>query len=127
MPVPGAGSIILTVLDILSKNAPKDPNIFWHRMVESWKFGFGKKAQMSGPIFTEKHSFKFIYDVRYSNLISNTIDDSRTFNDLEHYYGFFDAIEDGGTGHINVLAPNGDCIAATSTINWGYNFFNIFF
>lgn len=88
-------------------------------MVEGWKFAFAKKAQMSGPIFTETQTLKFSYNPRFADSYYEAIDENRTFNTMEHYYGMFDAIEDHGTCHISVLAPNGDGIAATSTINWG--------
>ncbi len=47
------------------------------------------------------------------------IDDERTYNDPAHYGadGNFNVKEVHGTAHNSVLAPNGDAVAITSTIN----------
>ena len=47
----------------------------------------------------------------------NLIDDSATNNDYHFYGANFYAVDDKGTGHLSVIAPNGDAVAATSTIN----------
>ena len=45
------------------------------------------------------------------------INDSYTVNNASHYGADFFAPEDHGTTHLSVLAPNGDAVAVTSTIN----------
>ena len=45
------------------------------------------------------------------------IDDSFTVNDPEYYGAEFANKEDHGTAHLSVLAPNGDAVSVTSTIN----------
>jgi gamma-glutamyltranspeptidase / glutathione hydrolase / leukotriene-C4 hydrolase len=54
----------------------------------------------------------------YVNAIRSQIDDSKTYNDFDHYGALTANIEDHGTAHISVIAPNGDAIAVTSTINY---------
>ncbi len=49
--------------------------------------------------------------------VFSSIDDDRTYNDPEHYGAEFLNNEIGGTSHTSVLAPNGDAVAITSTIN----------
>lgn len=46
------------------------------------------------------------------------IDDTHTTNDPKYYGGQFEVINDKGTAHISVLAPNGDAISVTSSINF---------
>ncbi len=47
------------------------------------------------------------------------IDDERTYNDPAHYGASgFNIKEQRGTAHTSVLAPNGDAVAVTSTINY---------
>ena len=46
------------------------------------------------------------------------IDDDRTFSDPEHYEANFYTPEDHGTAHISVVAPDGDAVAVTTTINF---------
>jgi len=44
------------------------------------------------------------------------ISDNKTYTNRSYYGGFF--AEDGGsTTHMSLLAPNGDAVAITSTIN----------
>ena len=45
------------------------------------------------------------------------ISDSSTVNDIGHYGGVFYSPEDHGTAQISVLAPNGDAVSVTSTVN----------
>ena len=48
----------------------------------------------------------------------NRTNDERTFNETDHYEANFFSPEDHGTAHISVLAPNGDAVAVTTTINF---------
>ena len=52
--------------------------------------------------------------------LRNLIDDLRTFDNIEHYGGSlgFKQLNDHGTAQISVLAPNGDAVAITSSINY---------
>lgn len=50
--------------------------------------------------------------------IRRKIDDNHTTNDPKYYGGEFEVINDKGTSHISVLAPNGDAISVTSSINF---------
>ena len=45
-------------------------------------------------------------------------DDDRTYNDTDHYEANFFTPEDHGTAHISVVAPSGDAVAVTTTINF---------
>jgi gamma-glutamyltranspeptidase / glutathione hydrolase / leukotriene-C4 hydrolase len=54
----------------------------------------------------------------YIDAIRSQIDDARTYADFAHYGAYTENKEDHGTAHISVLAPNGDAIAVTSTINY---------
>lgn len=50
--------------------------------------------------------------------IRKQINDKQTFNDHKYYGANFTLTpDDHGTAHINILAPNGDAIVVTSTIN----------
>lgn len=58
-----------------------------------------------------------LIDETYAAETRAQIDDERTYNDYKHYGAQYDIVADHGTAHINVLAPNGDAVSVTSTIN----------
>lgn len=53
----------------------------------------------------------------FADAIRKQINDSTTSSDPKHYGGNFTVIADKGTSHVSILAPNGDAISATSSIN----------
>ncbi len=56
-------------------------------------------------------------DPKFAKDIRSKIEDDRTYQDFEHYGAEFSTPEDHGTAHISVIAPNGDAIALTTSIN----------
>ena len=52
----------------------------------------------------------------------NLISDLKTYNDTDHYGAYFYSPSDHGTSHTYVVAPNGDAVAVTSTINFYFYF-----
>lgn len=54
----------------------------------------------------------------FAEKIRRKIDDSYTINDPKFYGGQFDVNNDKGTSHVSVLAPNGDAISVTTSINY---------
>ena len=50
-------------------------------------------------------------------MAKNKINDSSTVNDPSFYGGAFQIPTDAGTSHTSVLAPNGDAVSVTSTVN----------
>lgn len=60
-------------------------------------------------------------DPDYARDIRSKIEDDQTYQDYEHYGANFSLPDDHGTAHISVIAPNGDAIALTSTINTMYD------
>lgn len=53
----------------------------------------------------------------FAEQIRASIQDDQTYADYTRYGAKFDLKPDHGTANINVLAPNGDAIAVTSSIN----------
>lgn len=55
-------------------------------------------------------------DTTFADSLRMKISDNKTYNNRSYYGGFF--AEDGGsTTHMSLLAPNGDAVAVTSTVN----------
>lgn len=45
------------------------------------------------------------------------INDNATSSDQEFYGGKYNLVEDKGTSHMSAIAPNGDAISVTSSVN----------
>lgn len=61
-------------------------------------------------------------DPDYAQQIRSQIEDNRTYQDYKHYGANFSLPDDHGTAHISIMAPNGDAISLTTTINTMYDF-----
>ena len=95
---------------------------FYQRLVESFKWAYGGRSNLGDP--NDEDITDYVNEV-VTNLTSaawayekyNMINDSYTVNDPQFYGANFYEPNDHGTSHISVVAPNGDAVAATSTIN----------
>uniref|UniRef100_A0A182MZ66 Gamma-glutamyltransferase n=1 Tax=Anopheles dirus TaxID=7168 RepID=A0A182MZ66_9DIPT len=123
--VPASGTVqnfMLRILDGYTDMNPKD-SLTWHRIVESMKFAYGLRTRIGDPVFTPEavEVIRNLTDPAFAAHIRETlINDERTHADFAYYGAEFADVEDKGTAHICVLAPNGDAVSATSTINYLY-------
>lgn len=53
----------------------------------------------------------------YGNEIRHNISDSRTYTDPGYYGAVNYSVDDHGTAHVSIIAPNGDAASITSTVN----------
>lgn len=110
---------MLNVLDGYSDLNLTD-SLTWHRIVESFKFGYGLRTRVGDPPFlTEAHGLLGnLSSSSYAAYIRSLIHDNQTYAKFAHYGAEFANSEDQGTAHVCVLAANGDAVSATSTINY---------
>lgn len=54
----------------------------------------------------------------FGDYIREKITDDQTFDDPKHYGAEYQSISDKGTSHTSIIAPNGDAISVTSSINY---------
>ncbi|CAC5395661.1 GGT1_5 [Mytilus coruscus] len=132
-PPPSSGAIVQFILKILdgynlnekSLSCKQKEIVLWHRIIEAFKFGFATRTNL-GDGDVENEAFREKLNEFLSTLTSeefvdeirSQISDSQTFG--TDYYGptFFDTVNSSGTSHLSVLAPNGDAVSVTSTINF---------
>lgn len=125
-PLPTCGAVLNFIMNIIdgygiqehSLEFHKQDKLFYHRLIEAFKFGFAKRTKL-GDEMTEEvvKTLAELASREYANSIRSVISDDKTFNDFEHYGANATVQVDHGTAHISVLAPNGDAVALTSTIN----------
>nr|QLC28917.1 gamma-glutamyltranspeptidase [Spodoptera frugiperda] len=132
VPLPGSGSVLAFMLNMLrdwvgdGTDAPTGSNLYWHRIVETFKYAYAKRTGLGDPL-----RFNLNYDIRdlernlsdpgWARSFRDLVNDERTYSDWQHYGALFEGADDHGTAHIVVVAPDGSVVSATSTINyiWG--------
>lgn len=124
---PGSGAILEYILNIidnykLTKSDKNDPLLF-HRIVEAFKWAYALRTELGDPIGDVE--IKDIVHELVQNMTSedwaekkfHKIKDNMTNNNASYYGASFYSPDDHGTAHVSILAPNGDAVSATSTIN----------
>ena len=97
--------------------------IFTFRITEAFKWAFALRTELGDPIGDD--DIRAYVNSLVSNLTSDEwavekygkISDRVTINNASHYGAVYYTPENHGTAHVSILAPNGDAVSATSTIN----------
>ncbi|XP_065081870.1 scoloptoxin SSD14-like isoform X2 [Ochlerotatus camptorhynchus] len=119
--LPGGGTILIHMLNVLDgfrDLSPNDP-VTWQRVVETFKHAYGIRTRLGDPPFVKgiDDLIRNLTSKDYADQIRDKMYDDKTFTNYDYYGADFTTPEDHGTAHVSVLAPNGDAIAVTSTIN----------
>jgi gamma-glutamyltranspeptidase / glutathione hydrolase / leukotriene-C4 hydrolase len=125
-PLPTSGNIINFMMNVFNQFKFHEKSMEFHRqdksiyhvMIEIFKFGFAMRTKI-GDEESEQvlQTLRELKSLEYAEFISNSIDFNRTFDDIQHYFATNSFSEDHGTSQISILAPNGDAVAMTTTIN----------
>ncbi|XP_055533059.1 scoloptoxin SSD14-like [Wyeomyia smithii] len=119
--LPGGGTILVHMLNVLAgyDDLDLDDPKTWHRLVETFKHAYGVRTRLGDPPFVTgiEELIRNLTSLDYADYIRDKIDDYRTYTDYKFYGADFTTSEDHGTAHVSVLAPNGDAVSVTSTIN----------
>lgn len=126
-PLPGSGPLLEFFLNTFdatlnncSNNCIEDTAEFWHKIVEIFKFGFAERTKLGDPKFIP--NIKSTLDhLKSQNFIQEVVSKIRrysTSNDTSYYGASLAQNLDHGTAHISVLAPNGDAVALTGSLNF---------
>lgn len=119
-PLPASGILIALILNTLSDfvNSDVDDITAAQRIVETFKFAYGRRGEMGDPNFSNLTELTENYTSKeYAKCIRSLISDTVTSNNSGHYNAKYASTEDHGTAHISVLSPEGDAVSVTSTIN----------
>ncbi|KAG5666824.1 hypothetical protein PVAND_014834 [Polypedilum vanderplanki] len=118
-PIPSSGAIINFIFNVLSNYKLSHDSLSYHRIIEAFKFAYAKRSYLGDENSTEVlEMMENLLSQSYANEISSMINDTKTFNDVKYYGPLYENSEDQGTAHMSILAPNGDAIVVTNTINY---------
>jgi gamma-glutamyltranspeptidase/glutathione hydrolase/leukotriene-C4 hydrolase len=118
MPLPSSGAILPFIFNILQYYELNDDALSYHRIIEAFKFAYAKRTFLGDEDSAEiKEMIENLLSKDYADEIRRLID-VRTYNNVSHYGANYYNKEDHGTAHVSILAPNGDAIAVTNTINY---------
>ncbi|CAH0564902.1 unnamed protein product [Brassicogethes aeneus] len=117
-PLPGSGNVLSFFLNLLHGFIDKNTKSLTtnQRIVEAMKYAYGKRTLL-GDSDEIKDVVKNMSMMSHADDIRKLISDTETSQDPAHYGAVTLQPDDHGTAHISVLAPNGDAISVTSTIN----------
>uniref|UniRef100_A0A1A9UHI7 Gamma-glutamyltransferase n=1 Tax=Glossina austeni TaxID=7395 RepID=A0A1A9UHI7_GLOAU len=122
-PLPSSGAVLAFILNVMNGLYTDNQDIYWHRVIETYKHAYGQRTNL-GDLENEpddpkmiKGTFENLISVKFAQEIRELIRDNETFSDMLYYGANFTNEQDSGTANMAVLAPNGDAITVTSTIN----------
>ncbi|XP_067637308.1 scoloptoxin SSD14 [Eurosta solidaginis] len=118
-PLPTSGAVLAFILNVMEPMFTTIEPVFWHRLIETFKHGYGQRTSL-GDIHYEPDvidTYNNLLSPDYADQVREQILDDRTFTDFHYYGANFTNEDDKGTANIAILAPNGDAIAVTSTVN----------
>ncbi|XP_052899780.1 glutathione hydrolase 1 proenzyme-like [Anopheles moucheti] len=127
VPPPASGVLLAFIMNILKgyhfqpddASSIEDTIRTVHRIVEAFKFAYGKRTEIGDPRFVDVAELTAnLTSVEYAEVIRTRIEDAMTRTEPADYDGFFFTPNNDGTAHISVLAPSGDAVSATSSVNF---------
>ncbi|KAL5477193.1 hypothetical protein EMCRGX_G023948 [Ephydatia muelleri] len=120
---PSSGAVVALVLNILEGynfTSQDLGGLSYHRIVEAFKFAYAQRMQLGDPAFnsTVEQVVQYMLNISAAERMRSLITDNTTHN--VSYYELpelFSPLSPTGTSHLSVLAPNGDAVSVTGTIN----------
>ncbi|XP_067641141.1 scoloptoxin SSD14 isoform X2 [Eurosta solidaginis] len=126
VPPVSSGTIVANVLSILEGfnftkadiADAKSQATTLHRFAEALKFGFAKRWELGDLRFNDvRELVSRLTNPEYSLSLREKINDNHVHKGIFDYGAQFMGEDDAGTSHISVLAPNGDAVSVTSSVN----------
>ncbi|KAK3597993.1 hypothetical protein CHS0354_042347 [Potamilus streckersoni] len=125
-PAPSGGPVLVFILNILD-GYKLEPDVLktldgtvltYHRIIESFKFGYAKRTNLADPTFVPNVTEveKNLTSSDYADYIRSMITDNTT-HDYMYYGPTFSNQPTKGTAHLSVVDADGNAVAVTSTVN----------
>ncbi|XP_043272788.1 scoloptoxin SSD14-like isoform X2 [Venturia canescens] len=125
--LPSSGPLLVFVINVLENyhfNSESLANLddaitTYHRIIETWKYAYAMRGQLGDGDFSDMAEMtEKLISKTYAQNVKKKIRDDETRNEPKYYGATKFASDDHGTAHISVLAPNGDAVSVTSSINF---------
>ncbi|GFT38492.1 glutathione hydrolase 1 proenzyme [Nephila pilipes] len=123
---PGSGALLAFILGVLDGYEDLNANVgktrgetvkALHRMIETFKFAYARRMELEDSDSDDMKQLTLeLTSDEYADIIRKKIDDERTYSP-DHYGVNVTVHEDHGTAHVSIIAPNGDAVSVTSTVN----------
>merc|ERR1719468_726853 len=122
---PGSGAIVGGILKLMdSFNISKNTEFQnTYQFIEASKFAFAQRSKLgdwNDPEILDsvKDTIKNIQSNNWTQWVLDRWNENLTVNNTQFYGANFQYVmEDHGTSHVSILAPNGDAVSVTSTVN----------
>ena len=131
-PLPASGVIQLLLQNILRNyNNNKNSALAYHRIIESFKFGFSRRNVLGDPENNDiiKSLYNEFQKTPYAYNLKEKIDDTKTF-DLDHYTSdlsiptdYSDVEKDDkemSTTHIAIIDQHGNAVSLTTSVGLSF-------
>lgn len=123
-PPPSSGVILINILNILSGynfnessiNTTEDKILTYHRIIEAFKYAYATRTRL-GDHLDLNDLISNVTSPEYGTQLRLLINDTATSNNTATYGAETYNKADAGTAHISIIAPNGDAVSVTSSIN----------
>uniref|UniRef100_T1P7W8 Gamma-glutamyltranspeptidase n=1 Tax=Musca domestica TaxID=7370 RepID=T1P7W8_MUSDO len=121
-----SGTVVANILSILEGynfssidiKDTKHEAVTIHRITEAMKFGFAKRWELGDARFNDVRDLvSRLTNPETGNELRNKINDSHVLESIAEYGAQFTGEDDVGTSALVVIAPNGDAVSVTSSVN----------
>lgn len=129
LPPPGSGAVLGFIMRVMGYYEDHNPSssetlhnstLFHHRLMETYKYAFAKRAKFGDPQFDDvTQALEDLMSETFASSVKSKIDDDRTYEPTHYDREELYIAESHGTSHLSVLDRFGNAVAATSTVN-GY-------
>ncbi|XP_054728729.1 scoloptoxin SSD14 isoform X1 [Anastrepha obliqua] len=126
VPPVSSGTVVANILSILEGFNFTKADLYGaqneadtlHRIAEALKFGFAKRWELGDLRFNDvRELVSRLTNPEYSISIREKINVDKVHKEIFDYGAQFMGEDDAGTSQIVVLAPNGDAVSVTSSVN----------
>ncbi|KAH8256067.1 hypothetical protein KR026_006723, partial [Drosophila bipectinata] len=119
-PLPTSGAVLTFILNVMEPLFTTNTDKYWQRLIETFKHAYGYRTNLADIHYEPnvREVYENLMDPKFAADVRQLILEDSTSQNMSDYSAKYAGVEDHGTAHISILAPNGDAVSVTSTINF---------